>query len=163
MRTGTRTVGNRAARQHRLTEIHLGSRTGEGYLLLTVVLMAFGLVIMSVALNGLALAVTYRRAVGLANVGAQAGAGSLDVFDGTVVRLNGNACSISLETVQASLPVGVSPLDVKTDCQQSATEVIVSVALKPLRVFGGVFPSGIAFVEATAKATPKYGINSQEN
>lgn len=97
---------------------------------------------MSVTLNGLGLAVTYRRAVGLASAGAQAGAGSLAVFDGQAVSLSGEACPIALATVQASMPAGISSTDVRISCIQSATDVVVSVSLKPLQVFGGVFPRG---------------------
>ena len=162
MQTDIQTAGSRVLLPKRRHEVRLKSRNGEGYLLLTVVLLAFVFVIMSVALNGLGLAVTYRRAVGLASVGAQAGAGSLVAFDGQTVSLSGEACPIALATVQASLPVGVNSTDVRISCTQSAMDVVVSVSLKPLHVFGGVFPRGIEFVQATSRAAPKYGINDQE-
>ena len=163
MQTDIQTAGSRVLLPKRRHEVRLKSRGGEGYLLLTVVLLAFVFVIMSVALNGLGLAVTYRRAVGLASVGAQAGAGSLAAFDGQTVSLSGEACQIALATVQASLPAGVNSADVRISCTQGAMDVVVSVSLKPLHVFGGVFPRGIEFVQATSRAAPKYGINDQEN
>lgn len=163
MQIDIQTAGKRASRRKIFNEIGLKSRIGEGYLLLTVVLLAFAFVIMSVALNGLGLAVTYRRAVGLASVGAQAGAGSLAVFAGAAPSLNGEACTVALDTVRASLPVAVGPDDVQMNCIQSATDVVVAVSLRPMRVFGGVLPWGNQLVQATARAAPKYGINDQEN
>ena len=68
--------------------IHLRSRCGEGYLLLTFVLLGLTLIIMSLAIDGLGLAVTYRRALGLASIGAQAGASAIMPFDGSAVTLS---------------------------------------------------------------------------
>ena len=60
----------------RNTTLKIRSRHGEGYLLFAVLFTPFIIALMSLALDGLGLAVTYRRAVGLATV--EAGRGGLN-------------------------------------------------------------------------------------
>ena len=85
---------------------NLRSRRGEAYMLLTVIFLGFSVIVMSLAIDGLGMAVTYRRAVGLATVGAQAGTGVLMQFDGSTPELASNACAVAIDTVIASLPNG---------------------------------------------------------
>ena len=143
--------------------IQIRSRRGEGYLLLTVVLLGLTLIIMSVAIDGLGLAVTYRRAVGLASVGAQAGASAIAPFDGKAVALSANACTVAIDTVMASLPAGLAPTAVSTSCNQTQNRINMTVELAPLRFFGGPLALSVNRVRAQVSAAPKFGINTQEN
>lgn len=144
-------------------EIAIRSRRGEGYLLLSVVLLGLTLIILSLTIDGLGLAVTYRRAVGLASVGAQAGASAVAPFDGNAVTLSANACTVAIDTVMASLPAGVTPNAVQASCDQSQNRVNMTVELTPLRFFGGPLTLSINRVRAQVSAAPKFGINTQEN
>lgn len=139
----------------------LHSRRGEGYLVLTVVLLGFCITLASLAIDGLGMAVTYRRAVGLASVGAQAGAGELALFDGTRPALNGQACETALATVRAS---AMTPdyNNVIVSCKQDVNAVLVTVSLKPLKFIGGPLSLTVERITATARATPAFGINEQE-
>jgi hypothetical protein len=139
----------------------LRSRRGEGYLVLTVVLLGFTIIVASLALDGLGMAITYRRAVGLAAVGAQAGAGELALFDGTRPALSGRACETALETVRASLNAA-SASQVIADCKQDGASVWVTVSLRPLKIFGGPLSLQVERITATAHASPAFGINEQE-
>ena len=143
--------------------IQIRSRRGEGYLLLTVVLLGLTLIIMSLAIDGLGLAVTYRRAVGLASVGAQAGASAIAPFDGNAVALSTNACTVAIDTVMASLPTGVTANAVQVSCDQSQNRVNMTVDLTPLRFFSGSLALSVNRVRAQVSASPKFGINTQEN
>ena len=126
----------------------------------TVLFLGFAVILMSLALDGLGMAVTYRRAVGLATAGAQAGAGVLAEFDGGAVTLNGDACHIALNTVQANLNHDTQ--HAKVTCQQQGNSVAVTVELQPLRVIGGPLALVLDHVRVTAKANPRYGINQVE-
>lgn len=143
--------------------IRLRSRRGEGYLLLTVVLLGLTLIVMSLAIDGLGLAVTYRRAIGLASVGAQTGASAIAPFDGNAVTLSTNACAVAIDTVMASLSAGVAPNSVRASCDQSQNRVDMTVELAPLRFFGGPLALAVNRVRAQVSAVPKFGINTQEN
>ena len=140
--------------------INLRSRRGEAYMIWTVLFLGFAITLMSLALDGMGLVVTYRRAVGLATTAAQAGAGALAEFNGGAIALRSDACQIALDTLQASMTNGLQ--HAKVNCQRQANAVIVTVALKPLKVLGGPLALVIDRVQATAKAVPKYGINYEE-
>jgi hypothetical protein len=142
-------------------DIHLRSRHGEGYLVLTVLFLGFSVILMSLAIDGLGMAVTYRRAVGLASVGAHAGAGELADFNGAQPSLSGRACITALETLRASLRDPNSPQVIAT-CVQQGNSVLVAVTLKPLKFFGGPLSLPVERVTATARAAPAFGINEQE-
>lgn len=126
----------------------------------TVMFLGFAVILMSLALDGLGLAVTYRRAVGLATAGAQAGAGVLANFDGGSVVLSHGACDVALNTVQASLDHGTQRANVS--CQRQGNTVQVTVDLKPLKILGGPLSLAIDHVQAVVEATPRYGINQVE-
>jgi hypothetical protein len=126
----------------------------------TVLFLGFAIILMSLALDGMGLAVTYRRAVGLATTAAQAGAGALAEFNGGTVSLRSDACQIALDTLRASMTHAMQ--HAKATCQRQANAVFVTVELKPLRVLGGPLALVIDRVLATAKAVPKFGINHEE-
>ena len=132
-------------------------------MLLTFVLLGLMLIIMSLAIDGLGLAVTYRRALGLASIGAQAGASAIAPFDGNTVTLSAQACTVAIDTVMASLPADTTANSVDAQCDQSKDAVVVTVELVPLRFFGGPLSLSVNRVRARVSATPKYGINTQEN
>ena len=146
----------------RLTRVRLPSRRGDGYLVLTVVMLGCAISLMSLAVDGLGLAVTYRRAVGLATAGAQAGAGSVAPFGGGTPTLSADACDIALATVRASVGPNMGEATMSAQCTQSAGTLAVTVALRPLRVFGGPLSLAVQEVIATARAAPRYGINTEE-
>lgn len=138
--------------------IRLKSRCGEGYMLLLVLFIPFALIVLSLAIDGLGMATTYARAVGLAKVAAQAGAGTV-AFDGTRVMLRGDACAVALRSIGDNS--GTLNL-VQTHCTQTNNRVLVQVRLRPLRMFGGSFALPIDHVDATAYAEPQFGINERE-
>ena len=141
---------------------NLRSRRGEAYMLLTVIFLGFSVIVMSLAIDGLGMAVTYRRAVGLATVGAQAGAGALTQFDGSTPELASNACAVAIDTVIASLPNGSASDKAQVSCVRQGNAVQVIVVLKPLRFFGGPLALAVKDIRASAKAEPRYGINQEE-
>lgn len=143
--------------------LNLKSRRGEGYLLLTVLLLGFSFVILSMALDGLSLAIAYRRAQGLASVGAQAGASTIAPFDGQSVALASNACEVALATIQASLPTDANPNVITSTCNHGKDSLSVVVALTPQRFFAGPLMLPIDTVRAQVSATAKYGIHLPEN
>ncbi|NJM40715.1 MAG: hypothetical protein HC853_08055 [Anaerolineae bacterium] len=143
-----------------MRHLNLRSRRGEAYMIWTVLFLGFAITLMSLALDGMGLAVTYRRAVGLATTAAQAGAGALAEFGGGGVALRSDACQVALDTLQASMTHSLQ--HTKVTCQRQVNAVIVSVELKPLRVLGGPLALVIDRVQATAKASPKFGINHEE-
>lgn len=145
----------------RLKSVRLRSCRGEGYLVLTVLLLGFSVILTSLAIDGLGMAVTYRRAVGLATVGAQAGAGELAMFNGARPALNGRACATALDTLRASLRDPNAPQVIAT-CRQEGESVVVSVTLRPLKFFGGPLSLPVERITATARAAPAFGINEQE-
>lgn len=142
--------------------INLRSRRGDGYLVWIVLFAPFAVLLISLALDGLGMAVTYQRAVGLARVAAQAGAGSID-FNGQQPVLNAQACPIALDTVaQSSAHTSANGGDFRVNCVVTGNTLIVTVRLKVLRILGG--PLGAPFTEvvAQAKAAPRFGINQEE-
>ena len=145
-----------------MTHVNLRSRRGEGYLVLTVVMLGFSIILMSLALDGLGMAVTYRRAVGLATAGAQAGAGVLAPFNGAAPSLSNDACGVAMETVWMSAAPNANNQTLTTQCAQTSNDIVVTVDLRPLRFFGGPLSLAIQRVTATARAAPIYGINTEE-
>ena len=137
--------------------ITIRSRRGEGYLLFAVLFTPFIIALMSLALDGLGLAVTYRRAVGLATVAAQAGAGAI-AFNGGAPSLRSDACAIALSMVDANTD-GTA----QSTCQANTNRVEVTVSLRPIRVLAGPLTMPIQQVQVTVAASPAYGINQQEN
>jgi len=150
---------NTMARHHAL---ELGSRRGSGYLVLTLLMLGFCITLMSMALDGLGLAITYRRALGLATAGAQSGAGQLAVFAGGAVELSDSACDVARQTVQASLQGGAVGANVTVTCRRNGNTVTVEVELKPLKFIGGPLAIAVGTVRASASASPRYGINTEE-
>ena len=146
----------------RLTRVRLSSRRADAYLVLTIVMLGFAISLMSLAVDGLGLAVTYRRAVGLATTGAQAGAGSVAPFGGGAPALSANACDVALATVRASVGPNATEDTMMAQCAQDAGAVAVTVALRPLKFFGGPLSLAVQAVTATARAAPRYGINTEE-
>ena len=146
--------------------LNLHSRGGSGYMVLTVLMLGFCITLMSIALDGLGLAVTYRRALGLATAGAQSGAGQLAMFAGGAVELAGSACDVARQTVQASLQSGAgggaTGANARVTCHQSGNALTVDVELKPLKFIGGPLAIVVDTVKASAKASPRYGINHEE-
>ncbi len=143
-----------------MRHVNLHSRRGEAYMIWTVLFLGFAITLMSLALDGLGLTVTYRRAVGLATTAAQAGAGALAQFEGGAVGLRNDACQIALETLRASMTHTMA--HAKATCQRQPRAVMVSVELKPLRMLGGPLALVIDRVQATAKAEARFGINQEE-
>lgn len=142
-----------------MRSLNLRSRRGDGYITLIVVLLPLLLVVMATGIDGLALAASYNRAVGLARVAAQAGATSVD-FSGGGVSLNANACPIARATACDS--AGGCSGSVNVSCSQQNNVVEVTVSLKPLRVFGGTLGPNASFVVARARSSPRFGINAEE-
>ena len=126
-------------------------------------MLGFCITLMSIALDGLGLAFTYRRAVGLATAGAQSGAGQLGVFGGQAVALSGDACDVARQTVQANLKGGIASANARVSCRQTGTTVTVDVELKPLKFMGGPLAIAVDTVKASANASPRSGINNEES
>lgn len=139
--------------------LNLRSRRGDGYIILIIVLLPLLFIVMATGIDGLALAVTYNRAAGLARVAAQAGATSVD-FNGGGVTLNADACPIARATACES--AGGCSGSMTVACNQQNNVLEVTVALKPLRVFGGALGPNAAYVMARARSSPRFGINAEE-
>lgn len=139
--------------------LNLRSRRGDGYITLIIVLLPLLFIVMATGIDGLALAASYNRAVGLAHVAAQAGATSVD-FNGAGVMLNANACPIAQATACDS--AGGCSGSVAIRCTQQGNVLEVTVTLKPLRVFGGALGPRAEYVVARARSSPQFGINSKE-
>jgi hypothetical protein len=126
---------------------------------MTLVLLPFLLLVMALAIDGLAMAASYNRAVGLARTAAQAGTTRLD-FDGSGVNLRGDACQTAVEL--ACFNAGGCGDATVVRCSQTGAQVEVTVALRPLRVFG----DGLGFapnrVLARARSAPGVGIETEE-
>ena len=137
--------------------VRLRSRRGEGYLLFAVLFTPFIIALMSLALDGLGLAVTYRRAVGLATVAAQAGAGAI-AFNGGAPSLRTDACTIALSMIEVNTEGAA-----QSTCQSDANRIEVTVSLRPIRVVAGPLTLPIQQIQVTVAASPAYGINQQEN
>ncbi|NJM41205.1 MAG: hypothetical protein HC853_10770, partial [Anaerolineae bacterium] len=78
-------------------------------------------------------------------------------------ELSGSACDVAKDTVYASLKGGAASAHAKVTCKQSGNTVTVGVELKPLKFIGGPLAIVVDTVVASAKASPQYGINFQEN
>jgi hypothetical protein len=139
--------------------LDLRSRRGDGYITLIIVILPLLFIIMATGIDGLALAASYNRAVGLARVAAQAGATSVD-FNGGGVALNADACPIARSTVCES--AGGCTGSITVGCTQQSNILEVTVILKPLRVFGGALGPNAEFVMARARSSPRFGINVEE-
>lgn len=139
--------------------LNLRSRRGDGYIVLIIVILPLLLIVMATGIDGLALAASYNRAVGLARVAAQAGATSVD-FGGGGVALNADACPIATATVCDS--AGGCSASVAVSCTQQGNVLEVTVSLKPLRVFGGALGPNADHVVARARSSPRFGINAAE-
>ena len=128
-----------------------------------VLFMPFTLILLALAIDGLSMAATYQRAMGLARVGAQAGAGAVE-FDGSNPRLSGQACQVATDTVRYSttnVVVGATGNNYVL-CQSTVRSVNVLVRLKVFRLFSGPISIPFEYVVATAKAEPRFGINGEE-
>jgi len=142
-----------------LRRLDLRSRRGEGYIALIVLMLPLIVIIMSLATDGMGMAVSYRRAVGLADVGAQA-AGATVQFGGGGTHSAAGACAAAVRAVCENAKGCGSA--VTTSCVRDGNRVKVTVTLKPLRVFGGPFALSAAHVVGVARSQPMFGINNQE-
>lgn len=139
--------------------VNLRSRQGDGFLTLTISLLPFFLLVMALGIDGLALAASYNRAVGLARTAAQAGATRID-FDGGGVSLRGDACVVAVQN--ACVNAGGCGPAASATCTQAGNGVEVWVTLKPIRVFGAGLGFGADKVVARARSSPRFGINIEE-
>lgn len=138
----------------------LRSRSGDSYITLIIVILPLLMIVLATGIDGLALAVSYNRAVGLAKTAAQAGATSVE-FTGSSMRLSPGACAVAVANACAN--AGTCSAAMTATCTQSVDVIEVLVSLKPLRVFGGAIGPNAERVVARARSAPLYGINEQEN
>ncbi|MCL5998677.1 MAG: hypothetical protein M1546_21855 [Chloroflexi bacterium] len=142
-----------------MRRLDLRSRRGEGYIALTILILPLITLIMALATEGMGLAVTYRRAVGLATVGAQA-AGATVQFSGGGTGSASDACAAAVRAVCENAQGCGSAVAVS--CVRDGNQVKVTVVLKPLRVFGGPFSLNATRVVGMASSEPMFGINGSE-
>jgi hypothetical protein len=139
----------------------LRSRRGEGYIALTMVMLPLIAVILSLSIDGLGLAVTYRRAVGLATVGVQTGTAAIS-FSGGPTSLSSLACAAAVRAVCENARDGCSTGAVQADCAVEGGHLRVTVSLRPLSMFGGPLSLNADRVVATARGEPVHGIDYGE-
>jgi hypothetical protein len=148
-----------------IRRITVTSRKGEGYVALTILMLPLLITVMSLAIDGMGLAASYRRAVGLATVGVLAGSADVS-FNGGGTALAGGACGAATRAVceNAGGCTGGAggATSVTVTCTSAGGVIKVTVALKPIRVFGGPRALGAERVVAVARGTPEHGINYGE-
>ena len=142
-----------------MRRLDLRSRRGEGYITLMILMLPLIVIIMSMATDGMGMAASYRRAVGLATVGAQA-AGATVQFGGGGTHSVAGACAAAVRAVCENAKGCGSA--VATSCVRAGNRVKVTVTLRPLRVFGGPFSLSAEHVVGVAQSQPMFGINNQE-
>lgn len=142
-----------------MRRLDLQSRRGEGYITLLILMLPFITIIMALATDGMALAATYRRAVGLATVGAQA-AGATVQFHGGGTSAAAGACAAAVRAVCENAQGCGSAVAVS--CTRDGNWVRVTVTLKPLRIIGGPFSLNATRVVGVASSEPMFGINGPE-
>ena len=135
--------------------IHLRCRRGEGYITLAILMLPLMFTVLSLALDGLSAIATYRRALALASIGAQAGAATVS-FQGDVTTLVEDACDIATRAIRDNAPAANIVCFVTSDAVQ------VTVTLAPLRFFAGPFALNAERVSATIRGEPERGINFVE-
>ncbi len=144
---------------------NLASKAGMGYASLMVLSIPLFMLLMSVTIDGLAMAATYRHALALATIGVQAGSTSVD-FNGGAPQLNGNACSLAEQTICDNMATSCSATINRGFCSQNGNDLTVVVRLQPKTFFNGAaaqYGLSLTFVQASVTGGPVYGINGAEN
>lgn len=146
--------------------LNLRSRTGDEFIVMLVLLIPLLVIIMGVALDGMSMASAYRRAQGLAQVSANAGAARL-TFGGTSPAIDERgACmtayEVFCENARGCLPPVYGNGHAHAACTVAGGVVTVRVDLKPIRIFGGPLSLPDNEIVAVARAQLRYGINFGE-
>jgi hypothetical protein len=135
------------------------SRGGLGLTTLVVFTLPMMLTIMALAVNGLAMAATYRRALSIASIGVQTGVSCPGCagFDGGILALTANACP-------AAKVAACSNGGCNTTCNQAGSRLTLQVRLNPPLFLQGVWGAlGLrTSLTATVAGEPKRGINTGE-
>jgi hypothetical protein len=140
--------------------VPLASRAGDGFVALFMLFMPLAIVLLMLAMNGMALASGYKQAHNLAQLAALSGAGSV-VFDGARPQIDtSRACARVAEALTLN---GARTLaGFKHSCRASARRVTVRLVSTPVLVMPdtfGIFPDQIA---VEAHSAPVFGINEAE-
>jgi len=113
---------------------------------------------MSMAIDGMSMVATHRRALGLADVAARAGAATLEYRGGGREVDVGWACL----NAQRALCASANCDQLSASCRADRSSVTVSVALRPPRMFSGAFAVAPEWVRAEITAQPRSGIANQD-
>lgn len=140
-----------------LTAVDLTDRHGDGYVTFFMAFMPLAIVLLMLATNGLSVAFGYRQALGLARMGALAGAPAVSFDGGRPGLSTGEACQRALDSLRAN---GAGTLaGFKATCGASSGALRVTVKAKAVLVMPdvfGIFPDTISVV---AESTPASGID----
>jgi len=134
------------------------SRRGVSLLSFMLVFSPLMILLMSMAIDGLSAVAAHRRAVGLADVAARAGAAALTYRGGGREVDAGWACL----RAQGALCASADCSQLRATCQAGESSVTVSVALRPPRMFGGPFAIAPEWVRASIVARPRSGIAAED-
>jgi hypothetical protein len=128
-----------------------------------VLFMPFALILMALAIDGMSMAATYQRAMGLAKVAAQSGVTEVR-FGGGQPTVSPQACQRAIQIVRANAPsVVAGPTGNNTvQCAVTNNVIRVLVRLKVFRMFTGPLSIPFDTVAAVASAEPRFGINDDE-
>jgi hypothetical protein len=133
-------------------------RQGVSLLSFLFVFSPIMLLLMSMAIDGLSAVATHRRAIGLADVAARAGAATLSYSGDRITVDTGWACL----QAQVTLCSNIDCSTLNAVCQAYPTEVHFTVRLRPPRMLSGIFAIGPEWVSATIIAQPRSGIATQD-
>ena len=136
------------------------SHGGLGLTTLVVFTLPMMLTIIALAVNSLAMAATYRRALAIATIGVQTGvscAGCIS-FNGGVPLLTENACPAATQAA-CNNNGGCNAM-----CNQTGNRLTMRVRLNPPLFLPGVWGAlGLrTSLTATVAGEPKHGINAGE-
>jgi|GEM_PF-2168902 Flp pilus assembly protein TadG len=133
-------------------------RQGVSLLSFLLVFSPVMILLMSMAIDGLSTVATYRRALGLADVAARAGAATLSYRGGGRAVDTGWACF----NAQLALCTSANCTALSATCTADESSVTVSVELEPPRMLRGPFAVGPQRVRATITAEPRSGIAAED-
>ena len=116
--------------------------TMTSFVILAIPFMLMMLVIVG---DGMSAVATYRRALGLATIGIQAGAASVD-FAGQAPALNANACAMAREAICAN----VACIPTTVSCNTTGNLLNITVRLESPSFIGQSYRVGPAMTTVTA-------------
>jgi len=141
-----------------MQRVNLRARRAVSLLSFLLVFSPLMILLMSMAIDGMSMVAAHRRALGLADVAARAGAATLEYRGGGREVDTSWACL----NAQRALCASANCDQLRASCRADRSSVTVSVALRPPRMFSGAFSVAPEWVRAEITAQPRSGIASQD-